>query len=90
MTRSLASVQPAEPFADVKRRIAEAVDRHRDEILELSHRIHANPEPAFEELQAGSDFGERIGTHVASLGPGRTVRSDGRSCCGRRSWSGAR
>ncbi len=54
MTRSLASVQPAEPFADVKRRIAEAVDRHRDEILELSHRIYANPEPAFEERQAAA------------------------------------
>jgi amidohydrolase len=46
------ATRPAEPFADVKARIAAAVDDARDEIVELSHRIHANPEPAFEEHQA--------------------------------------
>jgi amidohydrolase len=47
-------IRPAEPFADVKARAAEAVERARDEIVDLSHRIHANPEPAFEEHQAAT------------------------------------
>jgi hypothetical protein len=34
---------PAAPFADVKARAAQAVEAARDEILDLSHRIHANP-----------------------------------------------
>ncbi len=37
-----------------KARLAAAVQAARDEILELSHRIHANPEPAFEEHQASA------------------------------------
>lgn len=52
MTRSLIATQPAEPHAAMKTRLAEAVEHHRAEILELSHRIHANPEPAFEEHKA--------------------------------------
>jgi metal-dependent amidase/aminoacylase/carboxypeptidase family protein len=40
--------------AALKSRVATAVTAHRDEILELSHRIHANPEPAFEEVQAAA------------------------------------
>ena len=46
--------RPAEPFADVKARAAEAVEAARDEILDLSHRIHAHPEAAFEEQQASA------------------------------------
>ena len=49
---SLIDARPAEPFADVKARAAAAVEAARAEILDLSHRIHANPEPAFEEHQA--------------------------------------
>ena len=45
---------PAPPDERMKRRIAEAIERHRTELLELSHRIHANPEPAFEERQAAA------------------------------------
>ena len=45
---------PAPPDQRIKRRIAEAIERHRTELLELSHRIHANPEPAFEERQAAT------------------------------------
>jgi len=44
---TLTAVQPAPPHADVKARIAEAVDAARGKIVELSHRIHAQPEPAF-------------------------------------------
>ena len=29
--------------------IAEAIEAARADILDLSHRIHANPEPAYEE-----------------------------------------
>jgi hypothetical protein len=49
VTETLAAARPAEPFADLKARAAEAIEAARDEILDLSHRIHANPEPAFEE-----------------------------------------
>ncbi len=51
---SLTGAIPAEPAAALKARVAAAVEAHRAEILDLSHRIHANPEPAFEELKAAS------------------------------------
>jgi amidohydrolase len=51
------------PHASAKARIATAVERHRDEILELSHRIHANPEPAFEERQAARWVAEAVSRH---------------------------
>ena len=54
MTKSPIAARPAEPFADVKARAAAAVEAARDELLDLSHRIHANPEPAFEEHQAAA------------------------------------
>jgi len=60
---SLATTRPAEPAADAKQRLAEAVDAARDEILELSHRIHASPEPAFEERQAAGWVAEAIRRH---------------------------
>jgi amidohydrolase len=63
VTLSLAATRPAEPFADAKLRVAEAVERHRDEILELSHRIHAHPEPAFEEEQAARWVAEAVAAH---------------------------
>jgi hypothetical protein len=42
----------AAPHAEAKARLAEAVQQLRGEIVDLSQRIHANPEPAFEEHQA--------------------------------------
>jgi amidohydrolase len=57
------SVPPAQPFADAKRRLAEAVQARRQEIVELSHQIHANPEPAFEEHLAAEWVAEAIGRH---------------------------
>ena len=51
------------PFADLKARAAEAVEGARAEILDLSHRIHANPEPAFEERQAATWVAEAIRAH---------------------------
>ena len=59
----LLAVEPAEPFAAAKRRIATAVEAHRAEILDLSHRIHADPEPAFEERQASSWVAETVARH---------------------------
>jgi amidohydrolase len=56
-------LRPAEPFADLKARASAAVEAARDEILELSHRIHANPEPAFEEHQASAWVAEAIARH---------------------------
>ena len=57
------AVRPAEPFADVKGRVAAAVEATRDEIIDLSHRIHADPEPAFEEHHASAWVAEVLGRH---------------------------
>jgi metal-dependent amidase/aminoacylase/carboxypeptidase family protein len=38
--------------ADVKEAARERVEQARDELVALSHRIHANPELGFEEEQA--------------------------------------
>jgi amidohydrolase len=57
------AVGPAEPFADVKGRVAAAVEAARDEIIVLSHRIHADPEPAFEEHHASAWVAEILGRH---------------------------
>ena len=59
----LTAIQPASPHGEIKARIAAAVAAARSEILELSHRIHANPEPAFEEHQAAAWVAEAIGRH---------------------------
>ncbi len=63
MTQSPIAARPAEPFADAKARAAAAVEAARDEILALSHRIHANPEPAFEEHQASAWVAEAVAAH---------------------------
>ncbi len=63
MTDTLRAARPAEPFADLKARVADAVEAARDEIIDLSHRIHASPEPAFEEHQAAAWVAEAIGGH---------------------------
>jgi len=54
---------PAQPHADGKRRIALAVEAARAEILDLSHRIHAAPEPAFEEHRAAAWCAEVLAAH---------------------------
>lgn len=51
------------PQAVAKRRLAEIVEEHRDEILGLSHRIHAQPEPAFEERQAATWVAQAVASH---------------------------
>ena len=67
MVRSLAEIKPAGPDATAKRRIAAAVDAARDEILDLSHRIHAQPEVAFEEEQASAWVAEVLARHGFSV-----------------------
>jgi amidohydrolase len=57
------AVRPAEPQVDLKSRVAAAVEEARTEILDLSHRIHANPEPAFEEHQAATWVAEVLRGH---------------------------
>ncbi len=59
----LRATRPAEPYADMKARLAAAVEDARAEILDLSHRIHANPEPAFEEFQAATWVAEQLRAH---------------------------
>lgn len=63
MTSPRIELPPAEPNADAKRRLADAVEAARDEIIDLSHRIHANPEPAFEEHQAAGWVAETVRRH---------------------------
>ena len=63
MAQPLTTARPAEPNVAVKGRIAAAVEANRSEILDLSHRIHANPEPAFEERQAAAWVAEAIRRH---------------------------
>jgi amidohydrolase len=60
---SLTHTRPAEPNSEAKARLAAAVEAARDEILELSHRIHANPEVAFEEHQAAGWVVEALARH---------------------------
>ncbi|MEO8208008.1 MAG: M20 family metallopeptidase [Chloroflexota bacterium] len=62
MTR-LMTTAPAGPEAEVKRRIAAAVEAARAEVLDLSHRIHANPEPAYQEHLAARWAAEVLARH---------------------------
>jgi amidohydrolase len=59
----LAAIDPAPPHAAVKTRLAAAVDAARAEIIDLSHRIHAHPEVAFEEAQAATWVAEILRSH---------------------------
>ena len=62
MSSVVASV-PNGPFVETKRRIAEAVDAAAPEILGLSHEIHADPEPAFEEHRAAARVAAAVARH---------------------------
>ena len=59
----LTNTVPAEPHAAAKARIAAAVAAARPEILGLSHRIHADPEPAYEEHHAAAWVAEALARH---------------------------
>ena len=59
----LTAVRPAAPHSDEKARLARAVGAASGEILDLSHRIHANPEPAFEEFRASSWVADLLRAH---------------------------
>ncbi len=59
----LAATTPAQPHAAEKLRLATAVAAHHDEILALSHAIHADPEPAFEEHHAAARVADAVGRH---------------------------
>lgn len=60
---ALTTLPPAAPFAEPKLRIAETIEAARAEILELSHQIHADPEPAFEEHRAAARIADLLGLH---------------------------
>jgi amidohydrolase len=61
------TTRPAEPVAGAKLRLAEAIANARDEILTLSHAIHAHPEPAYREHQAATWVAEAIARHGYSV-----------------------
>ena len=59
----MSATTPARPHTEAKARLAAAVEAARGEILDLSHRIHAHPEPAFEEVQASAWVAEALRGH---------------------------
>jgi amidohydrolase len=60
---SLTETRPAAPYVESKARLAATVQASRGEILDLSHRIHADPEPAFEEHHASAWVAEVLARH---------------------------
>lgn len=54
---------PSRGQTEAKARIAAIVEEHRSEILALSHAIHADPEPAFEEIRSAERVAEAIRHH---------------------------
>jgi len=61
--KPLVGTAPAAPGEAIKSRIAAAVEANRAEIVELSHRIHGHPEPAFEEVQAAGWLADSLRAH---------------------------
>ena len=59
----LTDFAPTGPHAEGKARIAAAIEAARHEILDLSHRIHENPEPAFEERKAATWVADAVARH---------------------------
>ncbi|MDP8905275.1 MAG: M20 family metallopeptidase [Chloroflexota bacterium] len=59
----LTEVKPAEPCVEAKARLAAAVEAARAEIIDLSHRIHAHPESAFEEHRASAWVADAVRRH---------------------------
>jgi amidohydrolase len=47
----------------IKQQVIEAVDRERPALLELSHRIHDNPETAFQEVKASGWLADYLEGH---------------------------
>jgi amidohydrolase len=64
MTQPTVRVPADADAAALKRRVAAAVEARRAELIELSHAIHADPEPAFEEHHAA----ERVAAAIAAAG----------------------
>jgi amidohydrolase len=60
---TLTAARFAGPHAEAKNRLAAAIEAHRGDIIDLSHRIHADPEPAFEERHAAAWVAEAVGRH---------------------------
>lgn len=48
------TAEPRPALGATKPRIGAAIEAARETLIDLSHRIHANPEPAFEERQAAA------------------------------------
>ena len=59
MTQTTDRAHAIDP-AELKRRVGQAVEARRDELIALSHAIHADPEPAFEEHHAAQRVADAI------------------------------
>lgn len=57
----LTEYTPPEPFREAKQQIAQAVWENRGMLIDLSHRIHAKPELAFEEVYASKTIADIVG-----------------------------
>ncbi len=62
-TEAVGHGRGASGHEETKARLAAAVEAARTEILDLSHRIHATPEAAFEEHQASEWVAEAVARH---------------------------
>ncbi len=56
--------------ASLKARAITAIDAAASELIALSHRIHANPEVAYHEVQAAAWLGAALRTHGFEVTPG--------------------
>jgi len=88
----LTAERPSVPHRATKQRVADAVEAARAEILALSHRIHADPEPAFDEVKASGWVADALRQHgyavehpAGSLATAvRAVRAGGKGPAGPR------
>ncbi len=55
--------EPEASGTAIHARLADAIEAARADILDLSHRIHAHPEPAYEEHQAAAWCAELLAQH---------------------------
>ena len=82
----MATDPAARPRPDMHARLAGSWPRHRDEILDVSHRIHADPEVAFEEQRAAALVADVVAAPWLRVERGRRRRC--RPPCGARSTGG--
>ena len=57
----------AREYGELKSKVSECIDSHSSDLLELSHRIHAKPELAFNEVEASGNIAAFLAEHGLSV-----------------------